>query len=331
MSAETASIIREPIFDPAQPGASLDGINRLVLPMHRPLDGLVGGDISSPQRGHGYEKDGIREYQPGDNERHVDWYATARSGQSMPLVRERYKDITPNLYVVTDAPQDRNAITQGEHFSEQELALSVGGVMLLAAQKQGMPSKLFAINDTDMYVSRRPATSRSHLMQSSRQLADLALEQDESPDESRKQHLASLLGRVAQTSSKSLVVVVSDFRDAEAGHAENGWLKPLQELRAKNNNIVAIELTNPEDYAMPEEVERYKLDAGKVAWLGGRKAARQTRDLYQELALEQQISIDESLAQVGATHVKLSTTEPRWFTGLQGQLKVAQSRKGKRK
>lgn len=329
MSAETTPIAREPIFDPEHPGASLHRFNKLVLPLRRPLDGLINGDISSPRRGEGFEKDGLREYQDGDNERHVDWYATARLGQQTPLIRERYRDITPNLYVVTDAPQERNAITQGEFFSEQELAMSVGGVMLLMAQKQGIPTSLFAINDSETRGSKRPSSGRSHMLQSGRQLAGLAGKEANASD--KQQHLSELLSRVARTATKSVVVVVSDFRDADPDAKENGWLAPLQHLRGNENNIVAVELTNPEDYEMPEEVERLNLGEGKVAWLGRGRSAQKTRDIYRELALEQQAGIDNALTQVRATHIQLSTTDPLWFSSLKGQLRNASRQVSKRK
>ncbi|HED34398.1 MAG TPA: DUF58 domain-containing protein [Gammaproteobacteria bacterium] len=58
------------------------------------------GDIKSQQQGSGIDLCEIRPYQPGDEIRHINWRATARTGRTQ--VRVFHKDLTPHCYFLID-------------------------------------------------------------------------------------------------------------------------------------------------------------------------------------------------------------------------------------
>jgi len=66
----------------------------------RPLDTPYAGVFNSLHRGHGMELHDVRPYQPGDDIRHMDWRATARSGKatSKVFLAERQR----SLFLVID-------------------------------------------------------------------------------------------------------------------------------------------------------------------------------------------------------------------------------------
>jgi uncharacterized protein (DUF58 family) len=68
---------------------------RLEWEVIRPLDGLLQGDYRSLFLGSGLDLAGIREYQPGDDIRYMDWNVTARLG--VPHVREYAEDRNQRL------------------------------------------------------------------------------------------------------------------------------------------------------------------------------------------------------------------------------------------
>lgn len=316
MSAETVSSAAEPLVDPNRLGASLDRVNRLVMPVREPvLRGAQYGETLSRLRGQGMERDGVRDYEPGDDPRYIDWKLTARSPGDVPKLRQHHKEITPNLWLATDLAQRRNCSTPGAAFMEQELALSATLAMLLLAQKESMPTGLAAINDDEMVQSPTPAMGTKNVFNMSQQLTRLT-EVGYTAANGNEQHLGSMLKRLATVATENMVVLVSDFRDAAPDDGAQGWAKPVQQLRHNGNSIVAIETTNPWDYEIPTEVDRLQL-AGKTVHLGGKEGQR-IREAYRETALEQQAAIDEALR--GVAHVKLSTEDPRWFTSLRTQL-----------
>jgi len=63
-------------------------------------DGFRFGDRASRRRGRGFELDTIGPYQWGDDIRHMDWFATARTGR--PQVRQFRHEVQQTLLLVID-------------------------------------------------------------------------------------------------------------------------------------------------------------------------------------------------------------------------------------
>src|ERR1700757_5391317 len=65
-------------------------LRRLEWTVIRRLDGVLHGDYRTLFRGYGLDLADIREYQYGDDVRHIDWNVTARL--QAPYVREYHED-----------------------------------------------------------------------------------------------------------------------------------------------------------------------------------------------------------------------------------------------
>src|SRR5881394_4514597 len=65
-------------------------LKKLEWTVIRRLDGLLHGDYRTLFRGFGLDLADLREYQYGDDVRHIDWNVTARLQQ--PYVREYHED-----------------------------------------------------------------------------------------------------------------------------------------------------------------------------------------------------------------------------------------------
>jgi hypothetical protein len=128
-------------------------------------------------------------------------------------------------------------------------------------------------------------------------------------------HLHDLLVHAGGLMTRDLVVVVSDFRDTAPDDAQHGWHLPLHNLARKGNSIIALETTNPEDFALDESFTRF--DGGE----GGRYATAADREQYTLDAAKQQQSIDTAIGMTGIAHAKLSTAEPQWLSSLMNVFK----------
>ena len=65
-------------------------LQRLDWQVIRRLDGLLQGDYRSLFYGHGLDLADLREYEPGDDVRHIDWNVTAR--MNVPYIRQYTED-----------------------------------------------------------------------------------------------------------------------------------------------------------------------------------------------------------------------------------------------
>ncbi len=321
MSAEVVSIQADPVFDPTRVGASVDVIQGR-LPLRAPwLRGNVVGEMASKLRGQGYDVDGVRPYILGDDPRHIDHYVTARQPDQWPQLRERYADITPNMYIVTDVLQSRYGFNPG-YYSEQNLALASVMAFMRIAQVADMPVAMIGSNDKAIFGQRTPAQGKMNILKSGKFLANHLLAPNEHGQSAEvAPALSSLLRYAGKRCVEDVVIVVSDFRDsADPSDPDTGWKQAFDTLAHQGNNLIALELTNPWDYALPNRVDRLETKNG-VSWIGSGKLGRQRRADYAEAASLQQASIDATLAAAGAVHIKLATDQPRWIAAFRDQIK----------
>src|SRR5258708_40193240 len=82
---------------PRSPDAVL---RRLEWTVMRRLDGLLHGDYRTLFRGFGLDLADLREYQYGDDVRHIDWNVTARL--QTPYVREYHEDREVTAWFLLD-------------------------------------------------------------------------------------------------------------------------------------------------------------------------------------------------------------------------------------
>ena len=239
----------------SDPGPLLQRLEWTVL---RRLDGLLQGDYRTLWRGAGLDLADLREYQHGDDVRHIDWNVTARL--QMPHVRQFTEDRELTAWFLIDlsgsvdfGSGDRTKLAVGEGFVAAVARLltrhgnRVGAVLyhpgaqppetvlppglgrlqvlqLLARMRQPRPPTT-ASTTTGRGAADRPA-ARPPIRPTTR-LADLL-----SPAE-------TLLRR------RSLVFVLSDFI------SEPGWATPLGRL-ARRHEVLAVRLLDPLEIALPD-------------------------------------------------------------------------------
>lgn len=319
----------QPVFDPDNVGASLN-IIEAQIPVSAPyLSGTIIGDMLSRTKGNGYEPNGAREYVLGDDPRHIDHRITARQANGWPYVREHYRDIQPNLFVVTDMLQTRNKLRSerdvfGE-FPEQLLAMSAIASLLRIAESQGMPATVIAGGDKGIAIPyRQPQQGRIHLLESAKEMARI-LKKDNNPEnDPATYHLADLLSFAGRQCIESVVAVVSDFRDRGPDDPDHGWREPLGRLAESGNELLVVETTDPLDFKIPETDDRVWVD-GDILWVGNDRRGRANRARYESDAKQQSAAIAQTIRSVGAHHIRLDTREGRWRDSFLKQLQAETS------
>jgi uncharacterized protein (DUF58 family) len=204
-----------------------------VLPdLRGPADDPLGKELASdgerqaigllPGAG---ELKGLRPFQSGDDRRHVDWKATART--SVPIVREWQPDRRRSLMVVLDAGRLMRAEHEGE--SKFDAALRALGRLALAAETWG--DRVGAVVYADKPLRHVPplfgAGQAGRLLRFVADLEPASVESD----------LAQAMPFVLGHARRSLVVVVTDVVDAAGGAA---LLNPVVHLARQHVPIVVL-------------------------------------------------------------------------------------------
>ena len=223
---------------------------------------LSGGSVSR-RLGRGLDFAEVREYQPGDDVRMIDWKVTARSGKAHTklFVEERERPVL----LVVDFRASMRFGTRGMYKSvlAARLAALLGWCAVASHDRVGG----FVFTD-DWHSEIRPQAGRRGLMALFRAIHHSQLR---IPTRGGDQ-LAKSLGRLRHgVHSGSTVVLLSDFEgfDDKARSSLGGVLQTL--------DMVAVQICDPLDYTLPKpgkypmqarndtERKRFTLNVGSKA------------------------------------------------------------------
>jgi uncharacterized protein (DUF58 family) len=217
--------------------SSPEGIlRRMEWTVLRRLDGLLQGDYRTLFRGYGLDLADLREYQYGDDVRHIDWNVTARL--QAPYVREYHEDREITAWFLLD-------LSASVDFGSREVrkrTVSENFVATLARMLTRHGNRVGALlYGNDVYAMIPPRSGRRQVLQ----ILHAVQSKKPAPGNSST-NLGELLQAAAHMMRRrSLVFVVSDFI------SEPGWEGMLGHLAARHE-IVAVRLYDPLESALPD-------------------------------------------------------------------------------
>ncbi len=258
------------------PREVLRQIRRLQLKARRAVEDILGGEYHSVFKGAGMAFEEVREYQPGDDVRSIDWNVTARMGH--PFVKRfiEERELTVLLAVdVSGSNQFGSGLQQ-----KREVAAELAAVLAFSAISNNDRVGLVQFSDrVERYVPPRKGTR--HVL---RLIRDVLFYQPQRPGTSLREGL-DFLNRVQRR--RAVVFLFSDFldRDFEKAFKRTG----------RRHDLVAVRLTDPREEDLPavgllelEDAEsgaRLLLDTNSKAVRDGFRArALARRDAARQLA-----------------------------------------------
>ncbi len=201
----------------------------------RRLDGLLQGDYRTLFYGAGTDFADLREYEPRDDIRHIDWNVTARMNQ--PYVRQYVEDRDITAWFLLDISP---SMSFGPVARPKELVLTDFVATLARLLTRG-GNRIGAI----LYNNRleRTIEPRSGRNQVLRLMRELLRNGDAPPGVSTDLNVLLHAG-LNTLHRRSLVFVVSDF------FSEAGWERPLSLLNSRHE-LIAIRLYDPRESELP--------------------------------------------------------------------------------
>jgi uncharacterized protein (DUF58 family) len=217
-------------------------------------DELLLGTYRSTFRGSGLDFEEVREYEPGDDIRTIDWNVTARMGT--PYVKKFVEERDLTLLLVVDVSGSQSF---GSRFLlKRDYAAELAAVLAFSAvQNHDRVGAVLFTDRIEGWVP--PGHGREHALRIVRDL--LALE-----PQGRGTDLTSAL-RFAQRVMKrrGIVAVLSDFQ-------AEGYERALGVLR-RRHDVIALRLVDPHETVFPdagllalvdpESGERFVVDASR--------------------------------------------------------------------
>ncbi|MCK4813491.1 MAG: DUF58 domain-containing protein [Candidatus Marinimicrobia bacterium] len=210
----------------------LHKVKQVEIQTRRIVNDVFSGEYRSIFKGKGMSFSEVREYQPGDDVRMIDWNVTARNNKPFIKIMEEERELT--VYFLVDVSASGH-VGSTERF-KSELAAELCAVLAFSAIKNG--DKVGLINftsDVEKYLA--PRKGKKYAMQVIR---DVLFGEYEGKG-TRIEKALEFLSRVAH--KRSIVFLLSDFYDTDFDHA----------LKAVSNkhDLIMVHIVDPLDKALP--------------------------------------------------------------------------------
>jgi uncharacterized protein (DUF58 family) len=268
-------------------------LQRLDWQVIRHLDGQLQGDYRSLFYGYGVDFADLREYQPEDDIRYIDWNVTAR--MNTPYVRQYVEDREITAWFLLDLSPSVDFGTQ----ENQKRSVLVDFVTTIARLLTRHGNRVGAI----FYGSRieRTIPARGGRVQVLRLVNDL-LKQPHLP-KAPFTDLAQLIGGALNAiKRRSLIFVVSDFISAP------GWERMLSLLNQRHE-VIAVRLWDPSEAELPDIglVVMEDAETGEQVYVDTHDPRFRAR--YAENMRSREAALNETFKRAGVDVLSLSTEE----------------------
>ena len=208
-------------------------LRRLRIRSARLVTSIFAGEYRSVFRGRGIEFESVREYQPGDDIRGIDWNVTARSGS--PYVKQFTEEREMTVMLLLDqSPSMDGSSPRG---GKSRIAAELSALLILAAIRGNDRVGLLTFSDrVECYVP--PAKGPRHAQRLIAELPQRAATAGGSDVSGALNYLERVQRRGA------IVFLISDF-------IADDFHLPLAAV-ARRHDLVAVALSDPLDAELPQ-------------------------------------------------------------------------------
>ena len=239
------------------PREILKKIRQIEIRTNRIVTETLAGAYHSVFKGQGMNFDEVREYQPGDDVRAIDWNVTARMNH--PFIKKFVEERELTLMLIVDVSGSGLFGSRGQ--SKRELAAEIASVLAFSAIRNNDKVGLILFSDeVEKFIP--PRKGRSHVL---RVIREVLFFEPKRRGTDLNQALEFFL-RVQ--SHKAITVIVSDFIGSPVAPRRAGdkrarpqmmLLESLAQasftmLRQANrkHDLVAVQITDPRELELPE-------------------------------------------------------------------------------
>ena len=242
------------------PREILKKIRQIELRTNRIVTETLAGQYHSVFKGQGMNFDEVREYQPGDDVRAIDWNVTARMNH--PFIKKFVEERELTLMLVVDVSGSGLFGSRGQ--SKRELAAEIASVLAFSAIRNNDKVGLILFSDeVEKFIP--PRKGRSHVLRVIREV--LFFE----PKRRGTDLNAALEFLLRVQSHKAITVIVSDFlgspvaaapkRTGEEARAARPHMMSLESLAQasftmlrqanRKHDVVAVQVSDPHELELP--------------------------------------------------------------------------------
>ena len=214
------------------PNELLRKVRRIQIVTSAIVNDVFAGQYHSAFKGRGMEFEEVREYQPGDDIRTIDWNVTARTGRPFVKNFREERELTVFLVVDVSPSQDFGSRQQ----LKSELVAELGATLALSAIENNDKVGLLLFTDRiERFV--RPDKGKRHVLRVIRELLYHEPAGRGTDIAAALQHLNNI-----QT-KRSVLFIISDFEAPD-------FTRPLRAVR-RRHDVIPVVVSDPREREVP--------------------------------------------------------------------------------
>jgi len=254
----------------------------------RTVNDVLAGEYESVFKGRGMEFDEVREYQPGDEIRTIDWNVTARTGT--PHVKRFVEEREMTVLFLVDLSAS-GTFGSGPK-SKNEVAAELCALLSFSAIKNNDKVGLLVFTDAvELFIP--PKKGLTHALRLIRELLYFK------PRQAKTDIGAAIdyLGRVFHR--KAVVFLVSDFQGG-------GFEKKLRVV-GRRHDVIAVTVTDPRERSLPDVglLELEDAETGELLLLDTGSAG--VRGGYEKLGAGREAELSSLFRSMGIDRIDIRT------------------------
>lgn len=271
-------------------------LRRLEFTVVRRLDGFLFGDYRGIFYGPSLDLAEVREYQPGDEVRRIDWNVTARMRRI--FVRQYHEERELTAWLLVDLSPSMMFGTRRR--LKRDLAIEFAGTAAYIVARHGDKVGAVAFPGRGQPLVP-PRAGRRHALRILHSLQQAGPSVSGMADPPGMTDLAGALHAAAgMLRRRHLVFVISDFI------APDGWERPLCEL-GRRHDVVAAWIRDPAEEVLPDVglIPVRDPETGRHCWIDTSDA--RVRSAHEELVSARRASVTAAFRRARVDHLVLST------------------------
>ncbi len=278
----------------------LQKVRKIEIKTHGLSRNIFAGEYHSQFKGRGMAFSEVREYQPGDDVRSIDWNVTARMNRPYIKIYEEERELTVMLLVDVSGSRNFGSVSQMKRDSMAEVAATLAFSTIENNDKVGV---IFFSDRVEKFIP--PKKGKSHVLHIIREL--LSFE----PDHTGTDINAALEFLINAQKRRCTAFLISDLMDnafAQTNTKAKANASPVV-IASRKHDLNAIQIYDRRDAELPD-VGLLKVkdpETGARVWADTSLAS--VRQAYAKAWRDQQEALETLYSKTGMNHVSIRTDE----------------------
>jgi uncharacterized protein (DUF58 family) len=211
----------------------LQRIKAIQIKTNYLVNDIMAGEYVSAFKGRGMEFSEVREYQPGDDVRLIDWNVTARMNQ--PFIKEFKEERELTVMLLVDVSSSGEFGSAGK--LKNEVSAEIASILAFAAIKNNDKIGLIVFSDKIEHTIP-PKKGKAHIWNIIRTILNFKPEGKGTNISLPLEYLLNIQKR------KATAFLISDFQDVN--------YEAKLKLAKQKHDLVAISISDPREEALPD-------------------------------------------------------------------------------